>query len=87
VPKVEASRIPGTEPEEMTTYVYLSNPPRKPTDDEQERIDRFLAAFIAKKGCPPAGHWRVPRVGYCVFLGHRMPHLEGEDGPRPWSGL
>jgi len=60
----------------MTTYVYLSNPPRSLTAQEREHVDRFVAAFVAKKGCSPAGHWRVPRVGYCVFIGYRMPHLE-----------
>jgi hypothetical protein len=41
----------------MTTYVYLSEPvARKPTEEERKDIDRFVAAFVAKKGCPPAGH-------------------------------
>lgn len=48
--------------------VYVMHPePHAPTDDERQRIDSFVAAFVAKKGGPPAGHWKVPGVGYCVF--------------------
>lgn len=42
--------------------------PHPPTEAEREHIDRFVASFLAKKGVPPAGHWRVPGVGYCIFL-------------------
>lgn len=61
----------------MTTYVYLSgSKPRKLTEAERPALDRFVAAFVAKKGGPPAGHWKVPGVGYCVFLKTRVDHLE-----------
>lgn len=39
----------------------------EPTETEREHIDRFVASFLAKKGGPPAGHWKVPGVGYVVF--------------------
>lgn len=51
-----------------TTIVsVLDGGPHEPTADEQVFIDRFVAAFLAKKNGPPAGHWRVPGVGMCVF--------------------
>ena len=34
------------------------------TPAEGEAVTRFLASFVAKKGQPPAGEWRVPGVGY-----------------------
>jgi hypothetical protein len=59
------------------TYVYLSGSnPRKLREAERPALDRFVAAFVNKKGVSPAGHWKVPRVGYCVFLGTRLDHLE-----------
>lgn len=42
--------------------------PHRPSPAELEHIDQFVASFLAKKGAPPAGHWKVPGVGYCVFL-------------------
>jgi hypothetical protein len=64
-----------------TTYVYPFDPgpPRTPSDAEREHIDRFVAAFVAKKGLPPAGSWRVPGVGYCHFFKTRIDHLEEPD--------
>jgi hypothetical protein len=51
-------------------YVYVQGPPwHDPTPEERERIDRFVAAFLAKKGVAPVGDWRVPGVGYCSFSG------------------
>jgi hypothetical protein len=47
-----------------------------PNAAEREHIDRFVAAFLLKKGCVPAGHWKVPRVGYCVFYLSPVPHLQ-----------
>lgn len=38
------------------------------TPERRTAIERFLAAFVAKKGLPPAGEWRVPGVGYCFFV-------------------
>jgi hypothetical protein len=49
----------------MPVYVQREN--AEPTAEERERIDRFVAAFVAKKGGLPAGTWRVPGVGYCIF--------------------
>jgi hypothetical protein len=58
---------PGQDP--MTTYVLVQEPePHRPDEAERSHIDRFVAAFLAKKALPPAGTWRVPGVGYCVFL-------------------
>lgn len=50
-----------------TTVVFIQATGQMPTAEQQEHIDRFVAAFVAKKGGPPAGNWRVPGVGYCVF--------------------
>lgn len=48
--------------------VFVMHPEQHPpSDDERKLIDRFVSAFVAKKGTPPAGHWKVPGVGYCVF--------------------
>jgi hypothetical protein len=65
----------------VTTYVYPFDPgpSRKPSRGERKHIDRFVAAFVVKKGGPPAGTWRVPRVGYCHFLKIRIDHLEAPD--------
>jgi hypothetical protein len=54
----------------MTTYVYVptDSGARLPTAEEQQAVDRFVAAFMLKKGVPPASTWRVPGVGYCLFL-------------------
>jgi hypothetical protein len=61
----------------VTTYAYIQDPePHAPTTEEREHIDRFIAAFVAKKGGPPAGTWRVPRVGYCHFMRTRLHWLE-----------
>jgi hypothetical protein len=62
----------------MTTYVYPFDPgpPRAPSDAERVHIDRFVAAFVVKKGLPPAGSWRVPGVGYCHFFKTRIERLE-----------
>lgn len=40
---------------------------------ERAYIDQFVATFVAKKGEPPAGHWKVPGVGYCVFYKDQGP--------------
>lgn len=48
-------------------YVVTDDGPRRPTAEEQTALDRFVAAFLLKKGTPPAGSWRVPGVGYCIF--------------------
>ena len=60
----------------ITTYAYVvaDAGARPVAETERAALDAFIAAFVAKKGGPPAGHWRVPGVGYCVFL--RTP-LEG----------
>jgi hypothetical protein len=60
----------------MTTYVLVQDPePHRPDEAEREHLDRFVAAFVAKKDGPPAGTWRVPGVGYCVFLKILPPHF------------
>ena len=61
------------------TYAYVQGPPwhdRSP--EEREHIDRFVAAFLAKKGVMPAGDWRVPGVGYCAF--YKIPVERREAG-------
>jgi hypothetical protein len=40
----------------------------EPNEAQREHIDRFVAAFVLKKGTPPAGHWKVPGVGYVIFI-------------------
>jgi hypothetical protein len=52
----------------MPTNAYLLKEDRPLTDAEREHLDRFVAAFVAKRGLPPAGNWRVPGVGYCSFF-------------------
>jgi len=53
----------------MPSYVLVLHPEsHRPTEAEQKHIDRFVEAFLAKKNVLPAGHWRVPGAGYCVFL-------------------
>jgi hypothetical protein len=52
----------------MPTNVYLLRERRELTTEEREHVDRFVAAFVAKYGTPPAGNWRVPGVGYCSFF-------------------
>lgn len=59
----------------MTTHAYVvtDSGSRAVTDAERPALDSFVAAFIAKKSEPPAGHWRVPGVGYCIFLKTPLP--------------
>jgi len=58
----------------METRVLIQATGAPPTDEQRQQIDSFVAAFVAKKGLPPAGNWRVPGVGYCVFW--KMRDLE-----------
>lgn len=48
-------------------YVYVQREDSTPSPEELVHINRFLAAFAAKKGGEPVGTWRVPRAGYCIF--------------------
>lgn len=48
-------------------YVITDTGVREVADTEQLALDAFVTAFVAKKSVPPAGHWRVPGVGYCLF--------------------
>lgn len=52
----------------MPTNVYPLRERPKLSTEERECVDRFVAAFVLKKGLPPAGNWRVPGVGYCSFF-------------------
>jgi hypothetical protein len=52
----------------MFPYVLTDGGSRAVSEEERPHLEAFLAAFLAKKGTPPAGHWRVPGVGYVVFL-------------------
>jgi hypothetical protein len=51
----------------MPTNAYPLHERRELAAEERAALDRFVAAFVAKKGLPPAGNWRVPGVGYCSF--------------------
>jgi hypothetical protein len=70
-PPSSASRNGSTSPVAAAGFVRY-----RPSDEERAHIDRFVAAFVLKKNGPPAGHWKVPGVGYCVFLRSRVEHLE-----------
>ena len=59
---------PADQPDSGTTIVFVQERGAPPTAAEREHIDRFVAAFLAKKGVLPSGDWKVPGVGYCVFL-------------------
>ena len=57
-----------------TTYAYVTTPEgaREVREEERAALDAFVSAFLAKKGVPPASTWRVPGVGYCLFLKTRL---------------
>jgi hypothetical protein len=48
--------------EDAHTYEW-----REPTKDERARVRAWLRRFIQQRGCSPAGHHPVHRVGVVLF--------------------